>query len=142
VNGVAVLSMTADDATGYSGTPPTDTATTLDGGAAASSTPGGGCACDTLGGGRLGLNELFAVIVGIAGMMFRRRRSSLSPPNLWAAGAPGRGLGRLLFMRHVVDQEGDRVARPLDDLIVRDRVHALTAGRLRGDGRDRRSTGR
>ena len=31
--------VTADDATGYSGTPPTDTATTLDGGAAASSTP-------------------------------------------------------------------------------------------------------
>ena len=32
VNGVAVLSMTADDATGYSGTPPVDTATNLDGG--------------------------------------------------------------------------------------------------------------
>jgi hypothetical protein len=78
VNGVAVLSMTADDATGYSGTPPTDTVTTLDGGAGTSSTSGGGCACDSLGGGRLALPELVAVIVGIAGMMFRRRRSRLS----------------------------------------------------------------
>jgi len=77
VNGVAVLSMTADDATGYSGTPPADTTTTMDGGAGVSSTSGGGCACDSLGGGgRLGLPELVAIIAGITGTIARRRRSS------------------------------------------------------------------
>lgn len=76
VNGVAVLSMTADDATGYSGTPPVDTATNLDGSAGAPPSSGGGCACDSLGGGRLGLPELVAVAAGIVGTMSRRRRWS------------------------------------------------------------------
>ena len=76
VNGVAVLSMTADDATGYSGTPPPDTATSSDAGAGVA-TSGGGCACDSAGGGRLGGPEL-AVLLGIVGTMFRRRRSNRS----------------------------------------------------------------
>ena len=80
VNGVAVLSMTGDDATGYTGTPPADTATNLDGGAGVSSSSGGGCSCDSVGGGRLGIPELAAVIVGIAGTTFRRRRSRRSAP--------------------------------------------------------------
>jgi hypothetical protein len=87
VNGVAVLSMTADDATGFSGTPPAET----DAGAVFSlpdagtgqttgqtSTSGGGCGCDSLDGARLGLSELAAAISGIAAIMYRRRRSSRS----------------------------------------------------------------
>jgi endo-1,3-1,4-beta-glycanase ExoK len=80
VNGVAVLSMTADDATGFTGTPPAD----VDGGAivlsdAGTAPPpssGGGCGCDSLDGGRLGAPELAAVILAIAGARFRRRRST------------------------------------------------------------------
>jgi hypothetical protein len=80
VNGVAVLSMTSDDATGFTGTPPADnTSTTLDGGAGVSSSSGGGCACDSAGGGRLGMLELVAIIAGIAGTLLRRRRSRRSP---------------------------------------------------------------
>jgi endo-1,3-1,4-beta-glycanase ExoK len=80
VNGVAVLSMTADDATGYAGTPPADTdagavVSLTDAGTAQSSSSGGGCGCDSLGPGQLGLPELVAVILGIAGAMSRRRRS-------------------------------------------------------------------
>jgi endo-1,3-1,4-beta-glycanase ExoK len=82
VNGVAVLSMTADDATGFAGTPPADS----DGGAVVSladagagqtptSTSGGGCGCDSLDGGRLGPSALVAVVLAIAGAMFRPRRS-------------------------------------------------------------------
>jgi hypothetical protein len=57
VNGVAVLSMTADDATGYSDTPPADTdggaaVSPTDAGAAQTSTSGGGCGCDSLDGDR------------------------------------------------------------------------------------------
>ena len=83
VNGVAVLSMTADDATGFSGTPPAD----LDGGAigslsdagtAQTSTSGGGCGCDSLGGGRRRASELVVLALGIAGAMLRRRRASRS----------------------------------------------------------------
>ena len=83
VNGVAVLSMTADDATGYTGTPPADSdagavASLADAGTKQTSTSGGGCGCDSLDGGRLGASELVAVILGIAGAMFRRRRSNRS----------------------------------------------------------------
>jgi endo-1,3-1,4-beta-glycanase ExoK len=87
VNGVAVLSMTADDATGFSGTPPADTdAGTVfslpDAGSGGTtgqtSTSGGGCGCDTLNGGRLGLAELAAALAGIAAVMVRRRRSGRS----------------------------------------------------------------
>ena len=83
VNGVAVLSMTADDATGYTGTPPADSdggavASLADAGTQQTSTSGGGCGCDSLDGGRLGASELVAVILGIAGAMFRRRRSNRS----------------------------------------------------------------
>ena len=82
VDGVAVLSLTADDATGFSGTPPADVET--DAGAVApsdaSATPpsssGGGCGCDSLDGRRLGLPELAAGMLGIAGAMLRRRRST------------------------------------------------------------------
>lgn len=83
VNGVAVLSMTADDATGFTGTPPAD----LDGGAATvadagttgqTSSSGGGCGCDSLDGRRLGAAELVAALLGIAGLMFRRRRARRS----------------------------------------------------------------
>lgn len=86
VNGVAVLSLTADDATGYSGTPPADTdagtpALLSDAGVAPASAAGGsGCGCDSLDGGRLGLAELAAVILAIAGATFRRRRSSRAAP--------------------------------------------------------------
>ena len=84
VNGVAVLSMTADDATGTSGTPPADTdggaavVSPTDAGAAQTSTSGGGCGCDSLDGGRPRALELVAVILGITGVMLRRRRSSRS----------------------------------------------------------------
>jgi hypothetical protein len=85
VNGVAVLSMTADDATGFTGTPPADpdggaVATLADGGTGAmqTSTSGGGCGCDTLNGRRLGASELFAVALAIGGAMSRRRRSRRS----------------------------------------------------------------
>ena len=61
VNGVAVLSMTADDATGYSGTPPADSRRRRHGRAALRTQarrrrppPAGGCGCDSLDGGRLG----------------------------------------------------------------------------------------
>jgi endo-1,3-1,4-beta-glycanase ExoK len=84
VNGVAVLSMTPDDATGYSGTPPADS----DGGAVVSptdasmaqtSTSGGGCGRDSLDGGRAGgASGLVALILGITAVMLRRRRSSRS----------------------------------------------------------------
>ena len=81
VNGVAVLSMTADNATGYSGTPPADTdggavVSPTDAGAAQTSTSGGGCGCDSSDGGRAGASELVAVILGITVVMLRRRRSS------------------------------------------------------------------
>ena len=46
-------STAGDDVTGYTGTPPADTATNLDGGAGVSSSSGGGCSCDSVGGGRL-----------------------------------------------------------------------------------------
>ena len=72
VNGVAVLSLTADDAPGDSGMAPADAGTGL------TSTSGGGCGCESVGGGRLGLRELAALIVGIAGTIFRRRRGRLS----------------------------------------------------------------
>jgi endo-1,3-1,4-beta-glycanase ExoK len=80
VNGVAVLSMTADDATGFTGTPPTDVdggavATVADGGTGQTNS-GGGCGCDTLQGGRLAAPELAALVLAIAGAMFRRRRAS------------------------------------------------------------------
>jgi len=80
-NGVAVLSMTADDAIGYSGTPPGDVdggaaALSSDGGTALTSPSGGGCACNSVSGGRLRFPELVALIAGIAGTMFRRRRRS------------------------------------------------------------------
>jgi hypothetical protein len=83
VNGVAVLSMTADDATGFAGTPPADSdggavVSLADAGTAQTSTSGGGCGCDSLDGGRLGASELVAVILGIACAMFRRRRSNRS----------------------------------------------------------------
>ncbi len=82
VNGVAVLSMTADDATGYSGTPPADTdggavVSLTDAGAAQTSTSGGGCGCDTLNRGRLEGSELVAIVLGIAGAMRRRRRATV-----------------------------------------------------------------
>jgi hypothetical protein len=80
VNGVAVLSMTADDATGYTGMPPADTATSLDGGAGVSSGSGGGCSCDSVRGARLGIPELVAGVVGIAGTILRRRRPRRSAP--------------------------------------------------------------
>ena len=77
VNGVAVLSLTADDATGYSGTPPADTATTVDGSAGAGppSTSGGGCSCDSAGGLGLGLFDALALMAGIAATLFRRKRA-------------------------------------------------------------------
>ena len=83
VNGVAVLSMTADNATGYSGTPPADTdggavVSPTDAGTAQTSTSGGGCGCDSSDGGRAGASELVAVILGITAVMLRRRRSSRS----------------------------------------------------------------
>ncbi|HVV52372.1 MAG TPA: family 16 glycosylhydrolase [Polyangia bacterium] len=85
VNGVAVLSLTADGATGYTGTPPTDLQTdggavapSPDGGAAPASGSGGGCGCDTVNAGRFGLPELAALILGIAGARVRRRSSSRS----------------------------------------------------------------
>jgi endo-1,3-1,4-beta-glycanase ExoK len=83
VDGVAVLSMTADDATGYAGTPPTDldggaVASVSDAGTAQSSTSGGGCGCDSAHGGRFGLPELGAVMLAIAGATSRRRRASRS----------------------------------------------------------------
>jgi hypothetical protein len=90
VNGVAVLSMTADDATGFSGTPPADTDAGVvvalpDAGAAQTSTTSGGCGCDSVnGGGRLGLPQLAAVILGIAGTLFRQRRTSRSSSGLRA----------------------------------------------------------
>lgn len=83
VNGVAVLSLTADGATGYSGTPPADMGT--DGGAGVPSpdagtglapASGGGCGCDSLDGRRLGLPELLAILAATAGAAFRRRRPS------------------------------------------------------------------
>jgi hypothetical protein len=83
VNGVAVLSMTADNATGYSGTPPADTdggavVSPTDAGTAQTSSSGGGCGCDSSDGGRAGASELVAVILGITALMLRRRRSSRS----------------------------------------------------------------
>ena len=84
VNGVAVLSMTADNATGYLGTPPADTdggagvVSPTDAGTAQTSSSGGGCGCDSLDGGRPGASELVAVILGITAVMLRRRRSEAS----------------------------------------------------------------
>jgi endo-1,3-1,4-beta-glycanase ExoK len=84
VNGVAVLSMTADDATGFTGTPPADVdggavATVADGGTGQTNS-GGGCGCDTLPGGRRGPSELATLVLAIAGAMFWRRRSSRALP--------------------------------------------------------------
>jgi hypothetical protein len=77
VNGVAVLSLTADGATGYSGVPPVDT----DGGSsvvpadagATETSPSNGCGCRTSNG-RLGRWNLVALALGVAGLSFRRLR--------------------------------------------------------------------
>ena len=82
VDGIAVLSMTADDATGYSGTPPADS-----GGGGASGTggssggggttggSGGGGGCRAAGDGGTGSEGLMAVLLFGACVCWRRRRS-------------------------------------------------------------------
>ena len=79
VDGIAVLSMTGDDATGFSGTPPADVPS--DAGAADGSSPppgatgsGGGCSCRTADGSSCGGAGLIAVMLGAAWASRRRRR--------------------------------------------------------------------
>jgi endo-1,3-1,4-beta-glycanase ExoK len=84
LNGVAVLSMTADGATGYSGTPPADPdggvpGTGTDGGggqagSAGQAGSGGGCSCDasTATGGRASAALLMLAVMG--GVRWRRAR--------------------------------------------------------------------
>jgi len=77
-DGIAVLSMTADDATGYTGTPPADS-----GGGGASGTGGsggtiaasGGGGCRAAGDGGTGSGGLVAVLLAAACVCWRRRRS-------------------------------------------------------------------
>jgi hypothetical protein len=83
VNGIAVLSMTADDQTGYSGPPPVDVAT--DAGVlppssspTASASGSNGCGCDT-GQGETGrILDIIAIVAAGASLMFRRRREVTS----------------------------------------------------------------
>ncbi len=90
VNGVAVLSLTADGATGYSGVPPVDTdggssALPADAGTAAASSSSG-CGCRASDSGRVGSWALATVLAALAGLFLRRPRqlstfsSTLPPP--------------------------------------------------------------
>jgi len=96
VNGIAVLAMTADNATGYSGTPPVDTMAVVSGTGGASVTgsggavaiggasgtagmpsigdAGGGCACVVAGGGTTGGMGAIALLLIAACVRFRRSR--------------------------------------------------------------------
>ncbi len=79
-DGIAVLSMTSDTATGYAGTPPSDVAS--DGGTDGSPVvmppggtgSGGGCSCRTAGHGRSSGVGLIGTLLGAAWAFRRRRR--------------------------------------------------------------------
>ncbi|HVT08348.1 MAG TPA: family 16 glycosylhydrolase [Polyangia bacterium] len=78
VDGIAVLSMTADGATGFTATPPADDP--VDAGAGIGGAPGAtgsggdGCSCRAAGGAPMGGAALVTVLL-VAGCVFRRARS-------------------------------------------------------------------